>query len=76
MLGHPGSLMIGDISKRVLVSGACITVIFDTLEKEGPFERTRTIEDRRVIKVRLTQKGESASMRRIHTPANESLGEE
>ena len=55
MLGHLGPLTIGDIGKRMLVTGGCVTVI---LEKESLVERMRSSEDRRVIKVQLTDKGE------------------
>jgi MarR family 2-MHQ and catechol resistance regulon transcriptional repressor len=43
----------------MLVTGGCITVILDNLEKENLVERIRSIEDRRVIKVQLTTKGHS-----------------
>ena len=68
MLGHLGPLTIGDIGKRMLVTGGCVTVILDNLEKDGFVARTRSRDDRRVIKVRLTSKGESkfASMFRGH----------
>lgn len=59
MLGHLGPLTIGDIGKRMLVTGGCVTVILDNLEKEELVERIRSSEDRRVIKVQLTDKGES-----------------
>ena len=59
MLGHLGPLTIGDIGKRMLVTGGCVTVILDNLEKEKLVQRTRSNEDRRVIKVQLTDKGET-----------------
>jgi MarR family 2-MHQ and catechol resistance regulon transcriptional repressor len=59
MLGHLGPLTIGDIGKRMLVTGGCVTVILDNLEKDGQVERLRSSEDRRVIKVQLTPKGDS-----------------
>jgi MarR family 2-MHQ and catechol resistance regulon transcriptional repressor len=58
LLGHLGPLTIGDIGKKMLVTGGCVTVILDNLEKENLSERTRSTEDRRVIKVQLTKKGE------------------
>jgi MarR family transcriptional regulator, 2-MHQ and catechol-resistance regulon repressor len=57
LLGHLGPLTIGDVSKKMLVTGGCVTVILDNLEKEEVVERTRSTEDRRVIKVQLTEKG-------------------
>ncbi len=59
MLGHLGPLTIGDISKRMLVTGGCTTVILDNLEKDGLVERVRSDEDRRVINVQLTARGQS-----------------
>lgn len=59
MLGHLGPMTIGDVGKRMLVTGGCVTVILDNLEKEELIERIRSIEDRRVIKVQLTDKGQS-----------------
>jgi MarR family 2-MHQ and catechol resistance regulon transcriptional repressor len=59
MLGHLGPLTTGDIGKRMLVSGGCVTVIIDNLEKDGLVERLRNSEDRRVIIVKLTPKGKS-----------------
>ncbi len=59
MLGHLGPLTIGEIGKRMLVTGGCVTVILDNLEREGLVERTRSSDDRRVIRVRLTSDGES-----------------
>jgi MarR family 2-MHQ and catechol resistance regulon transcriptional repressor len=59
MLGHLGPMTIGDIGKRMLVTGGCVTVILDNLEKDELVERIRSIEDRRVIKVQLTDKGQS-----------------
>lgn len=59
MLGHLGPMTIGDIGKRMLVTGGCVTVILDNLEKEELVERIRSVEDRRVIKVQLTDKGQS-----------------
>ncbi|MEK6755100.1 MAG: MarR family transcriptional regulator [Bacteroidota bacterium] len=57
-LGHLGSMTTGEIGKKILVTGGCVTVIVDNLEKEGLVERTRSNEDRRVIQVQLTAKGE------------------
>lgn len=56
-LGHLGPLTIGEIGKKMLVTGGCMTVIIDNLERDGLVERIRSTEDRRVIKVGLTGKG-------------------
>lgn len=56
-LGHLGPLPIGDVSRKMLVTGGCMTVIIDNLEKEGLVERIRKPSDRRVTLVQLTPKG-------------------
>lgn len=58
-LGHLGQLTLGEVSKKILVTGGCMTVIVDNLERDGLVERSRSTEDRRVIKVQLTAKGEA-----------------
>jgi MarR family 2-MHQ and catechol resistance regulon transcriptional repressor len=70
MLGHLGPMTIGDIGKRMLVTGGCITVILDNLEKEELAERIRSIEDRRVIKVQLTDKGQMLFKEVFHKHAS------
>jgi len=56
-LGHLGPLTIGELGKKMLVTGGCMTVIVDNLERDGLVERIRSTEDRRVIKVGVTEKG-------------------
>jgi MarR family transcriptional regulator, 2-MHQ and catechol-resistance regulon repressor len=56
-LGHLGSLTMGEICSKMLVSGGNITVVIDNLEKEGLVERVPSTKDRRTIFVRLTTKG-------------------
>jgi len=56
-LGHLGPLKLGELSKKMLVSGGNITCVVDNLEKEGFIERVRVAEDRRVVLVRLTPRG-------------------
>lgn len=57
-LGHLGIMPIGDISGKLLMSCGNATIIIDNLEKEGLVERIREKNDRRVIKVGLTEKGQ------------------
>jgi MarR family 2-MHQ and catechol resistance regulon transcriptional repressor len=57
-LGHLGPLTTGEIGKKMLVTGGCMTVIIDNMERDGLVERIRSTEDRRVIKVGLTAKGD------------------
>ncbi len=56
-LGHLGSMTIGQLCKKMLVSGGNMTVVIDNLEREGLVERIRDTADRRKILVRLTEKG-------------------
>ncbi len=56
-LGHLGTLAIGDLSSKMLMSCGNATVIIDNLEKENLVERIREKSDRRVIKIALTEKG-------------------
>jgi len=57
-LGHLGPMTIGELSKKMLFSGGNTTCVMDNLEKEGIVERVHDDNDRRVINVRLTDKGE------------------
>lgn len=57
ILGHLGPMTIGEASKKMLVTGGCMTVIVDNLERDGLVKRDRSSDDRRVIKVGLTTKG-------------------
>jgi MarR family 2-MHQ and catechol resistance regulon transcriptional repressor len=56
-LGHLGTMLIGDLTKKHLVSGGNMTVVLDNLEKEGIVERSVSKEDRRAFYIKLTLKG-------------------
>jgi MarR family transcriptional regulator, 2-MHQ and catechol-resistance regulon repressor len=58
-LGHLGPMLIGDLTKKHLVSGGNMTVVVDNLEKEGIVERSVNKQDRRAYYVRLTSKGKN-----------------
>lgn len=57
-LGHLGPMTIGDLSRKMLVSGGNMTCVVDNLEKEGLVRRQHSDEDRRSVIVALTEKGE------------------
>jgi MarR family transcriptional regulator, 2-MHQ and catechol-resistance regulon repressor len=57
-LGHLGEISLGELSRKQLSSGGNITVVVDNLEKEGLVARRHCKEDRRVVYVHLTPKGE------------------
>ena len=48
---------IGELGKNARVKSSTMTDMIDRLEKDGIAERTRDEDDRRVVKVRLTDKG-------------------
>ena len=56
-LGHLGTMLIGDLTRKHLVSGGNMTVIVDNLQKEGLVERLVSKEDHRAFYVKLTPKG-------------------
>ena len=59
----PGGLKMGELSKRMMVTGGNITGITDMLEKEGLVERVDDPGDRRAWRVRLTTAGRRAFVR-------------
>ena len=56
-LGHLGSMTIGTLCKKQLVSGGNMTLVVDNLEKENLVRRVHSVDDRRTIIVELTEKG-------------------
>lgn len=58
-LGHLGPLTLGELSRKLLVSGGNITCVVDNLEREGLVERLHSTSDRRAIVARLTGKGQT-----------------
>jgi len=58
-LGHLGSMTIGTLCSKQLVSGGNMTLVVDNLEKQGLVERIYNKEDRRTIIVQLTKKGKA-----------------
>lgn len=58
-LYHLGPLCQGQISAKLLKSSGNVTLVLDNLEKRGLVERRREMEDRRMVRIYLTPKGES-----------------
>jgi DNA-binding MarR family transcriptional regulator len=48
---------MGELSKNAQVTMPSMTEMIDKLEKKGIAERDKDVNDRRVVKVRLTSKG-------------------
>lgn len=57
-LFHIGPLYQRDLAEKLLKSGGNITLVVDNLEKRGLVKREREVEDRRCIKVYLTEQGQ------------------
>lgn len=57
---HPEGLRMGELSKRMMVTGGNVTGITDQLEREGLVLRVPDPHDRRAWAVRLTPAGRSA----------------
>ena len=56
-IGYAGGLPFGEIGEKMMVTVSNLTGIVDRLEEKGLVARERDTHDRRVIRVRLTEKG-------------------
>ena len=54
----PGGLKMGELSKRLMVTGGNVTGVTDMLEKEGLVARVIDSQDRRAFRVKLTPNGQ------------------
>ena len=65
---HPGGLRMGELSKRMMVTGGNITGITDQLEREQLVVRVTDPHDRRASSVQLTAAGRAAfnAMAKVH----------
>jgi DNA-binding MarR family transcriptional regulator len=57
---HPEGLTMGELSRRMMVTGGNITTIVDQLEKEKLVQRQVGVNDRRSFTVKLTPAGRDA----------------
>ena len=57
---HPDGLRMGELSRRMMVTGGNVTGITDQLEREGLVVRVPDPHDRRAWAVRLTPAGRAA----------------
>jgi len=60
---HPDGLRMGELSKRLMVTGGNVTGITDQLEQEGLVARSPVPDDRRAYSVKLTPAGRRAFTR-------------
>ncbi len=59
-LGFDGPLTMGDLARRCGITVKTITGVVDRMERLGLFKRARNQTDRRVVRVQLQAKGETA----------------
>ena len=57
MLEGLGDLSLSELSERIRAQNSTVTGIIDRMERESLVVRTRSTEDRRVVKIKLTDKG-------------------
>jgi len=57
MLEQIGDLSLSELSERIRAQNSTVTGIIDRMEREGLVTRERSREDRRVVFIRLTNKG-------------------
>jgi DNA-binding MarR family transcriptional regulator len=64
----PEGLSMGDLSKRLMVTGGNVTAVVDSLERDGLVARRQPASDRRTSYVALTSRGRAAfaAMAREH----------
>jgi DNA-binding MarR family transcriptional regulator len=72
---HPDGLRMGELSRRMMVTGGNVTGITDQLEKEGLVQRVPDPQDRRAFAVKLTEAGRRAfaDMAAVHEAWIEEL---
>jgi DNA-binding MarR family transcriptional regulator len=57
VLESVGDLSLSELSERIRAQNSTVTGIIDRMEREGLVVRSRSTEDRRVVNIRLTEKG-------------------
>lgn len=69
-IGYSGNLPFGDIGQKMMVTVSNLTGIVDRLEEKGLVARERDTHDRRVVHVKLTDKGRDLYMTAVTTFEN------
>jgi MarR family transcriptional regulator, organic hydroperoxide resistance regulator len=57
ILEQIGDLSLSELSDKIRAQNSTVTGIIDRMEREGLAQRVRSTEDRRVVRIRLTEKG-------------------
>jgi DNA-binding MarR family transcriptional regulator len=52
-----GDLSLSELSDKIRAQNSTVTGIVDRMEREGLAQRVRSTEDRRVVRIHLTEKG-------------------
>ncbi|TDQ37727.1 MarR family winged helix-turn-helix transcriptional regulator [Aureibacillus halotolerans] len=63
---HPEGMKVSDVSTKLEVTSPFVTQLINSMEKQGVIDRRRSSDDRRVVMLMLTDKGEQAA-RKIET---------
>ena len=63
MLEGVGDLSLSELSERIRAQNSTVTGIIDRMEREGLVVRARSNEDRRVVNIKLTDKGRRSRAR-------------
>ena len=58
LLEQIGDISLSELSERIRAQNSTVTGIIDRMEREGLVTRERSKEDRRVVFIRLTPKGQ------------------
>nr|AYM52850.1 MarR family transcriptional regulator [Myxococcaceae bacterium MCy9487] len=72
-LGVDGTLTMGELAKRLGVTEKTVTGVVDRLEREGHLQRERGEADRRVVRCRLTEKGQQ-TFSKLDRSMNRAMG--
>jgi DNA-binding MarR family transcriptional regulator len=59
ILSELGDLSLSSLSERIRAQNSTVTGIIDRMEREGLVRRERSAEDRRIVLIRLTDKGQT-----------------
>lgn len=57
MLEGMGDISLSELSERIRAQNSTVTGIIDRMEREDLVVRARSTEDRRVVRIKLTEKG-------------------
>lgn len=71
-VGETGALTQSELAERCFVTPATVTGVVDRLERDGLVARARGTDDRRVVRVRLTDDGRER-LRRTKTAAAKEM---